>query len=417
MSPAPQVSAVFSRAAISTLGMAIQGGARFVYTLAIGRLAGPQSLAEVSALLSVAVFASLFWPAPAGTAASRYIPISAMRSSALVILKRTFFIAVLVLILLAIAAALLLGTSAAQAVGCAALTVGYSSYVFVRGVLIGRDRILRATVIDGLTSLAAITLLVLVLVGDLNWALLLPLAISYLLFAVLSWPRERGEVSGLTRREVVSFTKDAAIAAVATGGLLPAVSMLILAFETPLVAGFVAAGLTLATPANQISQALTQVLIPQFATQHNRQAPELYRFQVHMFLLSTLGFTLVYALLIVFAGWILVLFYGEAYVEGTLAMQIIMVGIFFMSIIASPLAYLTATGRQRTNARVWAITLPISVAVMLITGPSHGQWGVLAGFLLGTVGGASAVIIAGLIAPAWRTRHDRHTLSGESALP
>lgn len=412
---ATQVSGVFSRAAISTLGMAIQGGARFVYTLAIARVAGPQTLAEVSALLSVAVFASLFWPAPAGTAASRFIPVQSMGEPALLVLKRTFFVSVLFLILAAAAAAVLLGASVAQIIGCAALTVGYSGYVFVRGVLIGEDRIVRATIVDGLTSLAAIAVLVLVLVGDLHWALLLPLAVSYLLFAILSWPRGRGEVTRRTMREVVSFTRDAAIAAVATGGLLPAVSILILAFETPTIAGFIAAGLTLATPANQISQALTQVLIPQFAGQHNRRSPELYAFQLRMFLLSTAGFAVVYALLIGLASWILVLVYGEAYSEGTLAMQIIMVGIFFMSIISSPLAYLTATGRQTINARVWAVTLPVSVAVMLLTGPTYGQWGVLAGFLLGTVGGASAVMIAGLIVPARQARQARRNSSGKSA--
>lgn len=407
---------VLSRAAVSTVGMAVQGGARFVYTLAVGRLAGPETLAEINALLSVAVFASLFWPAPAGTAASRFIPVKDLSASALTILKRSVLVSVVLLSAAAILAAWLLGSSPAQILGCAALAVSYSGYVFVRGVLIGEDRILRATVIDTVTSLIALTALILVLVGDLHWALLLPLAFSYLLFTVLSWPRGVTVVSPRTRHLVLGFTRDSTIAMVATGGLLPAVSMLILVFESPIVAGFFAAGLTLATPANQISQALTQVLIPQFASLHARRSPELYAFQLRMFLLSTAAFVVVYALLIGLARWILVLVYGEAYAEGTLAMQIIMVGIFFMSIIASPLAYLIATGRQGINARVWAVTLPVSVAVMVLTGPTYGQWGVLAGFLFGTVGGASAVMIAGLIIPARQARQPRQSSSGESAL-
>lgn len=398
------VGGVLSRAAVSTIGMAVQGIARFVYTLAIGRLAGPESLAEVNALLSVAVFASLFWPAPAGTAASRFIPAGGIAQSALVTLKRSFAISVVLLSIGSIAAAWLLGSSLAQILGCAALTVGYSGYVFVRGVLIGQDRILRATIIDTVTSLAAVTVLILALLGDAHWALLLPLAVSYLLFTLMSWPRGTAKVTGETKHLVLAFTRDSTIAMVATGGLLPAVSMLILVFETPSVAGYFAAGLTLATPANQISQALSQVLVPQFAKMRGENPGHIQSFQLRMFMLSVIGFAVVFGALIILARWILTVFYGPEYQEGTIAMQLIMVGIFFMSIIASPLAFLIATGRQQLNAAIWSVTLAVSVIIMLVTGPALGQWGVLAGLLVGTVGGAIAVIIAGLVMPALRLR-------------
>lgn len=379
--------------------MAVQGGARFIYTLAVGRLAGPETLAEVNALLAVAVFASLFWPAPAGTAASRFIPVHAIARSSLTVLKRSFLLSVLILSGAASVAAWLLGSSIAQILGCAALAVGYSGYVFIRGVLIGEDRILRATIIDSVTSLVALSVLILVLLGDLHWALLLPLAVSYMLFAVLSWPRGSVPVSRETKQVVLGFTRDSTIAMVATGGLLPAVSMLILVFETPLVAGFVAAGLTLATPANQLSQALSQVLVPKFASLNGQDSSQVQAFQMRIFLLSVLGFGAVFGVLIIFARWILTVFYGVGYEDGTAAMQVIMVGIFFMSIIASPLAFLMASGRQRLNAAIWAITLIVSVAIMVCSGPAFGQWGVLAGFLVGTIGGSIAVIVAGLVIP------------------
>lgn len=387
---------VLSRAAVSTIGMAAQGLARFVYTLAIGRIAGPEVLGETSALLAVAVFASLFWPAPAGVAASRFLPVPAIAGPAMTLLRKSLLPAVVVISVLAGISAWLLGSQTAMVLGCVAVTVGYAGYVFVRGVLIGEDRIGRIAWADTLTAFVGITVLALVLLAKLNWALLLPLALSYALFALLSWPRESGTPTPIQRTEVFAFTRDSAIANVATGGLLPAASTLILAFDTQYAAGLFAAGLSLATPANQVSQALTQVLIPQFTTMHNRVTEGGRALLLKLLLFSLIGFGAVYGLLILLSSFILSVFYGDAYVAGTLPMQLLMLGVCVLSIVAAPLAFLQATGHQKLNARIWAVALVAALIVMVSAGPFVGQYGVLAGFLIGAIGGSVAVAIASI---------------------
>ena len=400
VSPTPdqaRIGGVISRAAISTLGMAAQGAARFVYTLAIGRFAGPELLGETSALLAVAVFVSLFWPAPAGLAASRFLPLPDIAGPAMTVLRRSLLPAVTIIAIIAGIAAWLLGSEIAAILGCVAVTIGYAGYVFVRGVLIGEDRINRAALTDTITAAIGIAVLVLVLFANLHWALLLPLALSYALFAVLSWPRQAGTPTQAQRTEVRVFTRDSAIANVATGGLLPAVSTLILAFDTPYVAGLFAAGLSLATPANQISQALTQVLVPQFSRMHVQATGDARSMLRRLLMLSFVGFGVIYGALIALSPWILELFYGSDYVAGALSMQLIMAGVCAMSIIAAPLAFLQATGHQRINATIWAVSLGLALVVMVSAGPFFGQSGVLAGFLLGSVGGSVAVIISSLV--------------------
>ena len=390
---------VLSRTVVSTIGMGVQGLARFAYTLAIGRLAGPESLGEVSALLSLAVYASLFWPAAAGVAASRFLPEPRISGPATAVLRRSFAVAVAILAAASAVAAVLLGSGAAEVLGAVALVVGYSGYVFVRGALMGEDRIARATVVDTVTSVVAITALVLVLVGGWHWALLLPLAASYALFALASWPRGGGPVAPAERREVLRFTRDSAVALLATGGLLPATMVFVRAFETPHVAGLFAAGLSLATPANLVAQSVHQVLIPHFARMLGGPADAIRRSHLRVFLAALAGFALVFGALILLAPWILSVFYGDRYAGGTPSMQLMLVAVAAMSVMAAPAAYLVATGRQGLYARIWLVATVAGTAVMLAASPAWGQWGALAGFLLGAVGGSAAVVACGLRLP------------------
>lgn len=387
---------LLSRTVISTAGMAVQGLARFAYTLAIGRLAGPESLGDVSALLSVAVYASLFWPAAAGVAGSRFLPVAETRAAALRTLNRSVLLSVAVLVPATLVTAWLLGSGAADIVGAAALVLGYSGYVFVRGALLGDDRIGRATLLDTVTSVLAITALVLVLVADWHWALLLPLALGYALFAVLGMPRGSAPATPAQRAEVLRFTRDCAIALLATGGLLPATMILVRATEPALVAGLFAAGLSLATPANLVAQAVNQVLIPHFARMQHEPVAAIRASHARVFVITAVGFVVVFGVLIALAPWILTTFYGAEYAEGAFAMQLLLVGVGAMSIMSAPGAYLVATGRQGLNARIWIVAMLVGTVAMIALAPAFGQWGALAGFLLGGCGGSLAVIVSGL---------------------
>ena len=391
---------VLSRAVLGTAGMVVQGIARFVYTLAIGRIAGPESLGEISALLSLAVYASLFWPAAAGVAASRYLPVPRLSGPATGVLKRSFGWSVVVLGVASLVAAWMLGSDVAQIIGAAALVVSYSGYVFVRGVLMGEDRIARAAIVDTITSLLAITALVGVLLCNWNWALLLPLALSYAVFTLVSWPRGVAPAAQASvRREVLLFTRDSAIALLATGGLLPATMVFVRAFEPASVAGLFAAGLSLATPANLVAQAVNQVLVPHFARMQEGPSAALRASQLRVLLVTGAGFVVVFGLLIVLSPWILHVFYGESYVGGTLAMQMLLVVVGAMSVMSAPGAYLVAVGRQRLYAKIWLVATIAGTIVMAVGSPILGQWGAIAGFMLGGIGGSIAVIVCGLVLP------------------
>lgn len=393
---------VLSRTIVSTAGMVVQGAARFVYTLAIGRIAGEESLGEVSTILSLAVFASLFWPAATGVAASRFIPSQGARGSAVRWLKRSLLVSVSVLSVLSVVAAIAMDQDVAQAIGAAALVIGYSGYVFVRGVLLGADRIVRAAIVDLITSFVAIGALLLVLLGKLDWALLLPLALAYAMFAAMSWPgTDRGIAlpDRRERRELLLFARDSAISLVATGALLPATMILVGATESKTVAGIFAAGLSLATPANLVAQSVNQVLVPHFARMVAAGDTTIRRSQQRLLAVTALGFSLVFGLIILLAPWILGLFFGARYASGALSMQVLLLAVWLMSVMSVPGAYLVAVGRQRVYARIWLVSTTVGLAVMAVAAPFLGQWGALAGFTLGAAGGSIAVIIAGLVLP------------------
>ncbi|WP_205881457.1 lipopolysaccharide biosynthesis protein [Leucobacter coleopterorum] len=376
--------------------MGVQGLARFAYTLIIGNIASKESLGEISALLSLSVFASLFWPAAAGVAASRFIPDLKLSETAIAVLKRSFIIAVLILAVLTAPVTYFLGSDLSEVFGTVALVISYSGYVFVRGVLLGEDRIIRATVIDTITSFIAITILVLVLFAGWHWATLLPLTISYLVFTLVSWPKGGRVRTSAMRREVLLFTRDSTLAMIATGGLLPVTMLFVRAFDTPTVAGLFAAGLSLATPANLLAQSVNQVLVPHFARMLGGPISSMRRSQLHVFLVSLVGFVAVFGLLIWLSPWILDTFFQGEYNDGLASMQVMLVVVGMMSLMAAPSAYLVATGRQGLYARIWLVATILGILVMLLAAPTMGQWGAVAGFVLGGIGGSLAVVVCGL---------------------
>lgn len=390
--------------------MVAQGLARFIYTLAVGNMVGVESLGEVSTLLSVSVYASLVWPAAAGVAASRFFPFASSRAETLTILRRSFFVAVLALTV--IAGAGVWWTSSGDVgltVSCALLVASYAGYVFTRGALLGDDKILRATVLDSVTSALSIAALLLVLFTDAHWALLLPIIGSYALFSVLAWPRGTAvSVSAERRSTVLGYTRATALTLLATGGLLPAAQILVRATETPLVTGLFAAGLSLATPASLVSQAVNQVLIPQFAAMNADNTVDVVRLHRKLFMLTLGGFTVIFGALIGLAPWLLTLLYNDAFADAALTMQLLLVGVYLMSIIAAPSAYLLALGHQRISARVWLVSFIVGTVTMLSLAPAFGQWGVLAGYLLGTaIGTMTICVLAFTRTPVFEHEHPR----------
>lgn len=393
---------VLSRAALTTGGMAAQGIARLLYTIVIAHLAGTGAVGDTSALLSVMVYLSLMLPAGLGVGASRYLPLGDFSAVAIGVLNRWFWVASIVLALVAAPIAFLLTKDPGAAISCAILTWSYNAYVYSRGVLMGEDRIVRSLIADVGSSLLAITALVAVLLAGAPWALLLPLAVGYGVFAFFARPRTQALPSTPEQQAVLArFVRDATIGALATGGLLPATMVFVRAFDTPVQADLFAAALSLATPANMISQALNQVLIPHFAKLH--LDPVVMR-QSHrrLMLVSTAAFLVIFAAIIVLSPFILSIFYPEKFIDGAGAMQALLGVVFFISATCASAAYLVSAGRQKAFAMIWLTALIAGTVVMAVLAPLYGMWGALLGFAVGGVGGSVAVVVTALltIAPA-----------------
>ena len=226
--------------------------------------------------------------------------------------------------------------------------------------------------------------------------MLLPLTISYLAFALASWPRGGRVQSPEMRREVLVFTRDSVIAIIATGALLPATMLFVRAFDTEAVATLFAAGLALATPANLLAQSMNQVMVPHFARMLGGPASAIRHSLVRMFFVTLVGFLVIFGVLIWLSPWILEVFFLGKYNDGVASMQLMLVAVGAMSVMAVPSAYLIATGRQSLYARIWLVATILGVLVMLIASPAFGQWGALAGFLLGGIGGSITVVVCGL---------------------
>lgn len=381
------------------MGLAVQGLARFVYTLAIGRIAGPESLGDTVTLLSVAVYIALVFPAGLAVAASRFLPIDQLGGAAIRQLTSWFWLSSGILALAAIPLAYWLVGDFASALSTALLVLSYNAYVFYRGALMGESRVLRVAVADFISSLVAITALVGVLWGRLEWAVLLPLAAAYTVFAILARPVTRPTpVAYSERKELARFVVAATIASLATGGLLPATIIFVRAFDTPTQAGLFAAALSLATPASLLSQALNQVLIPHFAKlQHTPAVAR--RSNVKLTFTTAAVFGVMFAALIWSSPLVLSVLYGDLYAGGSATMRVLLLVVFFISATSSPSAYLMSSGRQNTFALIWAIAFFLGIAIMFAFAPLFGIWGALGGFVVGGIGGSAAIIVTSFALP------------------
>lgn len=403
--PVRKTGGILSRSVLSTMGLAVQGLARFIYTIFIGRFVGEEALADASALLSVSVWMALMLPSGLGMAASRYFPVAEYAGSAARLLNRWFWVSSIVLSIVSIPVSLWLVGDLVAALCCALLVFAYNAYVYTRGAMMGEDRILRATLADVFSSIIAITALVLVLLGGMPWALLLPLALGFGVFALTTRPRTAPQpASPYDRSMFMRFVRDAVIGGLAIGGLLPLTMMFVRAFDSPVQAGLFAAALSLATPANMIAQAMNQVLVPHFA-RISGDPVIMLRSQRKILLLSTAFFAVIFGTLVVLAPWILSLLYGAQYAGGASAMQALLGIVFLISIMCSPAAYLVASGRQRVYATIWLTSLIIGTLTMVVAAPLLGMWGAILGYAIGGGGGALAAVLYGCFPPM---RHDRH---------
>lgn len=389
-------------ALVATLGVLVQGVVRFVYTTWIGNTS--DVISEVSAVLSLAVYFSLFWPAGAGLAAMRFLPAASIGGPAaggvMRLLRKSFWVASAAAALIAYPISYYFTGDAAAASASAFLVVSYGAYTFTRGALIGQARATHASILDLVSAAVSFGVLLAVTTSGAHWALLLPLGVGYTLYGILAWPRETGaKLAASERKQILSYTGYAIFGLVAAGGLLPAVMLFVQTFDVKAKADLFAAALTMATPANMLAQSLNQVLVQYFSGRVRDNARETRRQAVGFFLLSVVGFAAIFGGLIVLAPWLMELVFPGRYEGGVLTLQVLLAVVAVSSLTSVPGAYMMAVGRHRAYSVASFCATVAGIAAMAILAPARGLEGAIAGFALGAVASAVSVAVLAYLVP------------------
>lgn len=391
-----------SSAVLATVGIGVQGVAKLLVTVVVGRVFGTETLGQTTALLSLSVFVALLWPNAAGNTASRFLAIAlrGRRSDAAVnrLLGVSMLVSSAVLAAVTVPIALAWGNGPGMVLGGAAVVVGYGLYCYARGAQLGYDRAPRVALWDSVTSVLALGLLVVACVARLEPVVLLPLAIGYTVFAIACWPRGNA-LSGESEPTagVLGFAAWNVLAVVTSNGLLQLTMISAQVTSSAHDAGVYAAAFTLATPASMLGQALGQVLVPAFA--HRTDGGSL---RSRGALLLVVGFAaasaVVFGLVALLAGWFLPIVYPA---EGTAALadlRYLMVAVWVFTVGLVPAALLLAAGRSRQVALASVAGFVVGAVLMAVLGPVAGVAGGTTGFLVGSAVNLVAVVGLGV----WR---------------
>lgn len=391
-----------SSAVLATVGIGVQGVAKLLVTVVVGRVFGTETLGQTTALLSLSVFVALLWPNAAGNTASRFLAIALRdrRSDAAVnrLLGLSMLVSTVVLAAVTVPVAIAWGNGPGMVLGGAAVVVGYGLYCYARGAQLGYGRAPRVALWDSVTSVLALGLLVVACVARLEPFVLLPLAIGYTVFAIACWPRGNA-LSGESEPTagVLGFAAWNVLAVVTSNGLLQLTMISAQVTSSAHEAGVYAAAFTLATPASMLGQALGQVLVPAFA--HRTDGGSL---RSRGALVLVVGFAaasaVVFGLVALLAGWFLPIVYPA---EGTAAvadLRYLMVAVWVFTVGLVPAALLLASGRSRQVALASVAGFVVGAVLMAVLGPVAGVAGGTTGFLVGSAVNLVAVVGLGV----WR---------------
>ena len=395
--PAAPSSSVASSAVLATVGIGVQGVAKLLVTVVVGRVFGTETLGQTTALLSLSVFVALLWPNAAGNTASRFLAIAlrGRRSDAAVnrLLGVSMLVSSVVLAAVTVTIALAWGNGPGMVLGGAAVVVGYGLYCYARGAQLGYDRAPRVALWDSVTSVLALALLVVACVSRLEPFVLLPLAIGYTVFAIACWPRGNrfSPASHEPAAGVLGFAAWNVLAVVTSNGLLQLTMISAQVTSSAHDAGVYAAAFTLATPASMLGQALGQVLVPAFA--HRTDGGSL---RSRGALLLVVGFAaasaVVFGLVALLAGWFLPIVYPAEGAAAVADLRYLMVAVWVFTVGLVPAALLLAAGRSRQVALASVAGFVVGAGLMAVLGPIAGVAGGTTGFLVGSAVNLVAVV-------------------------
>lgn len=412
----PVAGTLAARGVLGTVGVAVQGGLRFLTSTLVGRFGGPAVLGVVQSAISVAMFLALLWPTTTGSAASKFVARARgagdtheVQAVAAHLGKRTLQATLLLAVIALPVWVLANGGTWTGGLNVAALVIGYSGYSFTRGLLYGIGQVHRATVWDvvsACTGLAAI--LVLLVSGVRSTVLLLPLAGAYAAYTVVSWPYgARGRPAPALRREIDVFVALGVSGTIASTGFLQLSMVVARLVGGDQDAGQYAAALTLATPASLLAGSLSLVLFPTMAETLGRGEHEQFRRQTDQ---STR--LLVVVMVAVFGALALCsrlgvqIIWGPRFAEAANLLPVLLLAVMVTTLaVASVNALITHSQRGMVITTISSLGgMLVGIAVWAVIARDMGVLGVAIGYLCGTA------VIAGVpLAVVWRQQAQHWT--------
>jgi O-antigen/teichoic acid export membrane protein len=404
--PAPGAS-LRSRAALSTYATAVQGLARLLYGVLIGHFGSRELLGQTTTSLSLSVLTSQLWAAPASAAGTRFVAARATlgeEEAAAVVARhiaiRSARITLVLPTLVALTGSLLLGFSTAHTIGTVVLAFTYSMYSTLRGIQYGALRFRHVAVWDTVAGGVALVAVTVVLTLDLTALALLPLALGYALFAVVSWPaRVAGRVDSALRRQIDHFVLFGAVSGLASGGLLQLSQIAAHHYAGAAQAGDFGAALTLATPASMLSVALSTVLVPPLVAAAGRGDRAAVHAQSDAIARRlTAIFVGLFGTLVIVSPLAIAVLWGKEYSAAAEILPVMLVAVMLTSIALGAATTLQSTRVRgpRAVAYVNLAGLVVSLAVWPFLAPRYGTVGVAVGYLIG-----SGLASLGLLATVW----------------
>jgi len=405
------------RGVLSTVGVAVQGAARFVMNVLIGRIGGPSVLGSVASAISTAQLFSLLWPTTTGSAASKFVAQArgkgapAQASAVAAHLAKRTIQAGLLLAITSVPIWILVdhgGLAGAGAV--AALVIGYSGYSFTRGLQYGAGQVPRATAWDVTTGVLGLAgVLALLILGVRGILVILPLAAAYILFAVAGWPwGANGHPAPALRREMDSFVALGVAGTVASAGFLQ-LSMIVARLTDGVAnAGQYAAALALATPPSLLAMSLSLVLFPSMAEAWGRRDVEGFKRQTDRAtraLVTTM--TAIFGPIALCGSLIVAVIWGNQYGHAATLLPILLLAILANTMgVACTNSLTSRSHRGMVTSTVSSLTgMTVGLLLWALLAPRWGTLGVAIGYLGGTI-----LIAAIPIVIVWR--RDGHRWKG-----
>lgn len=397
------------------VGMAALGLTRLIHGTLVGRATDPQTYGRVGVLIAVATIASLLLPAGVASALPKFVPFlhgrgdpDAARTAYRMLSRLGLAGAAGFGLAGAVAAAAVLDLSPGETAQLAALAVAFALYSVDKAALYAYRRVNEYVRLELCTS--ALAVLATVVVVAAGWpAYLLPLALAYATFAavarVLLRAERRGATPGLgpvPRAEVVGYVVLACVGTLASQGFLQGTQLLAAAFATPAEVGYFAAAVTLVTPMYFLPRALGLALFPTMARAHGAGDLGLVRRQADLFTRTLLVLLApLFAVGILLAREVLVVFYGPRYVGGETVLQLMLAATFLaVCAVAAVNALSSGAGWQLRTPVISAVAGAVTgLTVVALLGGPLGAAGVGIGYLAGT-----AVTGSGPVVAVWR-RH------------